>query len=125
MGARRILVVDDEDDVREVTSMSLELVEGWQVRSCSCGEEAIRAAAEELPDAIVLDVMMPGLDGPGTLEVLRRDARTRAIPVIFLTAKAQPAEKYRLSELSVRGVIAKPFDPLTLPNEIAELLCWN
>ncbi|HYH10268.1 MAG TPA: response regulator [Thermoanaerobaculia bacterium] len=125
MGVRRILVVDDEDDVREVTSMSLRLVDGWYVRTCSCGEEAIRAAAEELPDAIVLDVMMPGLDGPGTLEALRSDARTRTIPVIFLTAKAQPAEKRMLSDLSARGVIAKPFDPITLPNEIAELLCWN
>ena len=125
MARRRILVVDDEDDVREVTSLSLELIKGWQVRTCSCGEEAIRAAAEELPDAIVLDVMMPGLDGPATLEALRRDARTSAIPVIFVTAKAQPAEKRRLSELSVRGVIAKPFDPLTLAHQIAELLSWN
>lgn len=125
MGVRRILVVDDEDDVREVTSMSLQLVDGWDVHTCSCGEDAIRAASENVPDAIVLDVMMPGLDGPATLQVLRSDARTRAVPVIFLTAKAQPAEKRSLSELSVRGVIAKPFDPLTLPDQIAELLCWN
>lgn len=122
MSPRRVLLVDDEEEIREVAGMSLGLVGGWQVETCACGADAIRLAAVAPPDVIVLDVMMPGLDGPATYSELQSDARTRSIPVIFLTAKAQPAEKRRLAELGVCGVIAKPFDPLTLASEVEALL---
>ena len=103
MSQRRVLIVDDEDDIREVAQMSLELVAGWQVTTASSGEQALTAAALEQPDAVLLDVMMPGLDGPQTLEKLLADPRTSEIPVIFLTAKVQLAEQRRLQDLGARG----------------------
>jgi len=121
---RRILIVDDEDDIREVAQMSLEMVAGWEVVPARSGDEGVRLAAEHRPDAILLDVMMPGMDGPATAALLRDRPETAAIPVILLTAKVQPADRRRLEALGVAGVLAKPFDPMELANQVSALLGW-
>jgi CheY-like chemotaxis protein len=121
---RRVLIVDDEDDIREVAQMSLEMVAGWEVIPARSGDEGVRLAAEERPDAILLDVMMPGMDGPATAERLRERPETAAIPVILLTAKVQPADRRRLESLGVAGVLAKPFDPMELANQVSAVLGW-
>ena len=123
--SRRVLVVDDEDDIREVAVLTLETVAGWTVFDASSGEEGIAKAIAEQPDAILLDVMMPAMDGPTTLQHLQANAATSAIPVIFLTAKVQTADRRHFAGLGVRGVIAKPFDPMRLTHEVAELLGWE
>jgi len=121
MRPKSVLVVDDEEDIREVAALSFELA-GWQVVTATSGRDGIAAAIAAPPDVILLDVMMPELDGPGTYALLQADARTREIPVVFLTAKVQNADKRRYAESGVRGVIAKPFDPLTLPAEVESIL---
>lgn len=122
---REVLLVDDDDGIREVATMSLELVGGYTVRVAGSGEQAITMAQLDPPDVILLDVMMPGRDGPSTFAVLQEDPRTRDIPVILLTAKTQQADLLRFAELGVAGVLAKPFDPMSLPGEIAQLLGWT
>ncbi|HET7460695.1 MAG TPA: response regulator [Longimicrobium sp.] len=122
--SRRILIVDDEDDIREVAQMSLEMVAGWEVIPARNGEEGLRLAAEHRPDAILLDVMMPGMDGPATAQRLREDPGTAGIPVILLTAKVQPADRRRFEGLEVAGVLAKPFDPMELANQVSSALGW-
>lgn len=117
-------MVDDEDDVREVAQISLEMMAGWEVIPARSGEEALRRAAEERPDAILLDVMMPDLDGPATVRRLREDPATAAIPVILLTAKAATHERQRLAALPVAGVLSKPFDPMELSRQVSETLGW-
>lgn len=125
MQPRRILIVDDEDDIREIASLSLDLTEGWSVSTASNGKQGLRSASEQRPDAILLDVMMPEMDGPATLRCLKSNELTRAIPVIFLTAKVQSADRRKFLELGVDGIIHKPFDPMTLGSEIAATLQWN
>jgi CheY-like chemotaxis protein/HPt (histidine-containing phosphotransfer) domain-containing protein len=110
----RILHVDDEPDIREVVEMSLGLDPTFTTRHCGSGQEGLSAAAEWQPDIILLDVMMPGMDGPATLAKLRGDSRTADIPVIFMTARAQAREADQFRALGAVGVIAKPFDPMTL-----------
>jgi CheY-like chemotaxis protein/HPt (histidine-containing phosphotransfer) domain-containing protein len=110
----RVLHVDDEPDIREVAEISFGLDPDFKVRGCGSGEEALAVAAEWLPDFILLDVMMPVMDGPATLVRLRDDARTADIPVIFMTARAQAREVDRFRSLGAVGVIPKPFDPMTL-----------
>jgi CheY-like chemotaxis protein len=123
--SKRVLLIDDEDDIREVAGMSLETVAGWTTMAASSGREGLKIAAEQLPDAILLDVMMPDMDGPSTFRNLQESAATRSIPVIFLTAKAQTREQRGFRELGAQGVISKPFDPLTLADQISELLGWK
>ena len=122
---RKILIVDDEEAIREVTQMTLETLSGWTVRTARSGREGIRLAAADPPDAILLDVMMPDMDGPATLHELASNPLTREVPVLFLTAKVQAAEVRRFRGLGVKGVIAKPFDPLELPREVARMLGWR
>jgi two-component system alkaline phosphatase synthesis response regulator PhoP len=122
---RRILIVDDEDDIREVAQVSLELVGQYEVMTAGSGRDGVQRARTEQPDAILLDVMMPDLDGPGTLAELRADPATRDIPVVFLTAKTQQADRARLAELGAAGILVKPFDPMKLPGEIAATLRWT
>ena len=110
----RILHVDDEPDIREVVELSLGLDPDFVVQSCGSGKEALAAAAQWQPDFILLDVMMPVMDGPATLVQLRENARTASIPVIFMTARAQAREVDRFRSLGAVGVIPKPFDPMTL-----------
>ena len=125
MAVRKILIVDDEDDIREVARVSLEMVGGWDVLVAGSGSEGLAEAKIGQPDAILLDVMMPDMDGPTTFQRLQADAATRHIPVILLTAKVQAADHLRFAELGVSGVLAKPFDPLTLPRQVAEVLSWS
>jgi CheY-like chemotaxis protein len=122
---RRILLVEDEDDIREVAQACLELTRGWEVHTASSGLQGLELALDVQPDAVLLDVMMPDLDGPGTLAGLRNNAATRDIPVIFLTAKVHSTERARFMDLGARGVLAKPFDPMTLGDEVAGILGWS
>lgn len=126
MSPRRVLVVDDDDTIREVAQLSLAAVGGYDVIAASSGTEGLTTAAAEQPDAILLDVMMPGLDGPGTVERLQADPATKDIDVILLTAKVQPADQSRFADLpGVRGVISKPFNAMTLAADVADLLGWQ
>jgi CheY-like chemotaxis protein len=118
----KVLIVDDEDDIRRIARLALGRVGGMDVVEAASGREAVRRAEEERPDAILLDVMMPGLDGPSTLAALRSSPKTSTIPVVFLTAKALPSEIERLRELGARGVLLKPFDPMTLAGQLREAL---
>ncbi len=120
----RILVVDDDDDVRRLASMALSRVGGHEVTSVSSGAECISALRDGLPDVVVLDVMMPGMDGPTTLEAIRDDHATRDLPVVFLTAGVVDADVDRLRALSVAGILNKPFDPLQLSRQLGEILGW-
>jgi CheY-like chemotaxis protein len=121
---RNILVVDDEEHIREIAAVSLELTQNWNILTAGSGAEALRVAPLLKPDAILLDVMMPEMDGPTTFRALQSDPATSGIPVIFLTAKVQAADRRRFAELGVRSMIAKPFDPLRLAAEIASALDW-
>lgn len=121
----RILIIDDEDDIREVAALSLESVAGWEVIVAGSGSQGIARAIEYQPDAILLDVMMPGMDGPTTFRELRKNPATSAIPVLLLTAKVQSSDQRRFADLGVDGVLFKPFDPLTLHTQIATTLGWK
>nr|WP_183337060.1 response regulator [Microlunatus antarcticus] len=118
---RRVLVVDDDELLREVAKASLELVAGWSVSTAASGVEAHEKARVEHPDAIMLDVMMPGQDGPSTFAALRRDAATHDIPVIYLTAKNNTLG---WTGEGLAGVIAKPFDAMRLSAQVSALLGW-
>jgi len=123
--SRRVLIIDDEEDIREVAALSLETVAGWDVLVAGSGAAGIAKARENHPDAILLDVMMPGMDGPTTFRELRSLPETADIPVILLTAKVQAADQKRFSDLGVVKVMFKPFDPLVLAQEIAATLGWQ
>jgi CheY-like chemotaxis protein len=114
MTALRILHVDDEPDIRELVGLSLGLDQAFSVRSCDRGRDAVAAAIDWPPDLMLIDVMMPGMDGPATLASLRQAPQTADIPVVFMTARAQSHELERFKSLGASGVIAKPFDPMTL-----------
>jgi CheY-like chemotaxis protein len=118
----RILYVDDEDDIREIAQMSLELDPQFEVRSSASGIEALADAADWQPDLILLDVMMPDMDGPETLRRLADSPLTASIPVAFITARTQTHEVERYRAMGAVGVIAKPFDPLALAGEVGKLL---
>jgi CheY-like chemotaxis protein len=122
---RKVLIIDDEDDIREVAALSLEAVAGWEVVTANCGPEGLRMAAAEKPDAILLDVMMPEMDGPTTFKNLQADPETSHIPVLLLTAKVQGVDQRRFASLGVKAVLFKPFDPLTLSAEMATVLGWT
>jgi CheY-like chemotaxis protein len=123
--AHRILIIDDEDDIREVAAMSLETVAGWEVMVANSGAQGLTRAAMYKPDAILLDVMMPGMDGPTTFRELRKNPATAKIPVLFLTAKVQAADRARFSDLGIQAVLVKPFDPLTLSTQVKNALGWE
>jgi CheY-like chemotaxis protein len=121
---RRILIIDDDDDIREVAALTLETVAGWNVLTANSGAHGILRAKEENPDAILLDVMMPGMDGPTTFEELQKIPETAKIPVILLTAKVQGADQKRFASLGVAAILFKPFDPLTLAQQMSDALGW-
>jgi two-component system, OmpR family, response regulator len=120
---RTLLYVDDEPDIRQIVQLALGLAPGLSVHTSDGGEAALQLARtlRPAPDLILLDVMMPGLDGPGTLALLRADAALARIPVVFMTAKAMPQELARFRELGAAGVIAKPFDPMRLARQVCDL----
>lgn len=118
----KVLYIDDEPDIREVACMSLEIDENFDVRSCASGLEGLKVAQAWQPDIILLDVMMPGLDGPATLARLQPHPCTYDIPVVFITAKVQPGETEKLLALGVKGVLKKPFDPMMLARQVRDFL---
>lgn len=118
----KVLYVDDEPDIREVAAMSLELDPQITVKLCPSGQQALEEAALWHPSVILLDVMMPGMDGPSTLAALREVPQTHSIPVIFITARAQQAEIDGFIALGAIGVIPKPFDPMDLAQRVRQLL---
>jgi CheY-like chemotaxis protein len=118
---KKILYAEDEEDIALVVGMTLEELGGFEIRHCHCGQEALDAFSDFSPQLIVLDVMMPGMDGPETLANLRKLPCAAEIPIIFMTAKAQAHEQQRYLELGAIGVITKPFDPMTLSESITEL----
>lgn len=118
----RILYIDDEADIREVAVLSLELDPDFAVRACASGPEGVAAAAEWKPDLILLDVMMPGMDGPTTLAKLREQPETAEIPIVFITARSQQSEVEHYLSLGAKAVFAKPFDPMSLAPSVREHL---
>ena len=125
MTDRHILVVDDDSSIREVAHLALELVGGWRVSTAASGTEGWQRAVADPPDAMLLDVMMPGMDGPSALRRLQEDPATRDIPVIFLTAKLGGLDPQGPGGGKAVGVIAKPFDPMTLAEDVAAILGWQ
>jgi CheY-like chemotaxis protein len=125
VGTRRVLIVDDDELILEVAQMSLETVGGWQVTTASSGQEGLDRALSERPDAILMDVMMPGMDGPTTALALSENPLTADIPIILLTAMASAKGQQDLSTLPVVGVLGKPFDPMRLPATMASMLGWS
>lgn len=123
MKLQRILYVEDEPDIQAVAKLALEMVGGYQVIICSNGQQALDTVGDFVPDLILLDVMMPGMDGPATLQKLRANLPTASIPVIFLTAKVQPNEVAQYQALGALNVIAKPFDPMTLAAQVQKI--WD
>jgi CheY-like chemotaxis protein len=118
----KILIIDDEADIRRIANLALGRVGLMEVLEATSGVEGLRKAEDNHPDAILLDVMMPGLDGPSTLAALRSNPATANIPVIFLTAKAMVSELSRLRALGAAGVLTKPFDPMTLAMQVRAAL---
>jgi CheY-like chemotaxis protein len=122
---RRILVVDDDDEARHAATRSLQRMADWDVIEAYCGAQAIESATRQNPDAIVLDVMMPAMDGPAMLAKLRATRATSHIPIVLLTAKVEAANSGSFSHLPVAGILLKPFDPLRLAGQIADALGWH
>lgn len=117
----RILFAEDEPDIQQITQIALDTVGGYSVKACASGQEAIDAVVEFAPDLIILDVMMPGLDGLDTLKKLREIPEVRNTPIVFMTAKAQPKEVMHFKSLGAKGVITKPFDPMKLADEVRRI----
>ena len=124
MTTKSILLIDDEPNLAEVIAVCLESFKDWQVRVVNSGREGLKIVESLQPDAILLDVMMPEMDGITVFQHLQQNAATQNIPVILLTAKVQSSDRARFSQLGVAGLIAKPFEPLQLADEIADLLHW-
>jgi len=122
---RRILIIDDEDDIREVAALSLEATAGWQILTANSGAAGIEIATTEQPDAILMDVMMPEVDGPTTFRIMQENPTIAHIPVLLLTAKVQGVDQRRFAGLGVNGILFKPFDPLTLAQQISDILGWK
>lgn len=123
--SKRILVVDNEPSIQEVAQICLETIAGWQVIVAGSGLEGLAVAELEQPDAILLDVMMPDMDGLTTFSKLQANPATRSIPVILLTAKFQTTDRQNYLKLGIRSAISKPFSPLELAQQIATILGWN
>lgn len=125
MLSHHVLIVDDEANIREILQACLGDLAGWQVSAAASGPEGLTKAIAERPDAIVLDLMMPEMDGIAFLRRLRMHPETETIPVVILTAKTYLVELGQLDHLGVAGAIAKPFNPLELPAQIAQALRWH
>jgi CheY-like chemotaxis protein len=122
---KRILVVDDEASLRDLACICLEDIGGWEVITAASGEEALLQATLHCPDAILLDVSMPDMDGFQCYETLKSQTETQTIPVILLTAKVLPDDLVRFAQMQIAGVISKPFDPTVICDQVANLLNWN
>ena len=125
MPKKRVLIIDDEDDIREVAQMSLETMAGWEVQTARSGKEGLEMALAGRPDVVLLDVMMPDMDGPTTFQEFKARPETSHIPVVLLTAKVQKTEQGQFSAMGFKAILAKPFDPVTLADQLAEILGWQ
>jgi CheY-like chemotaxis protein len=125
MTAKRILVVDDEERIQEVVQTCLEILSPWEVLTAGSGKEGLLKAETQQPDAILLDVSLPEMDGFTIFQRLQENPATQSIPVILLTAKVQPADRAKFAQLGVAGVITKPFDPVQLSSQVASALGWD
>ncbi|WP_228061803.1 response regulator [[Phormidium] sp. LEGE 05292] len=125
MSTKRVLIIDDEPDVRAVVQGCLEDVAGWDVVTAASGQEGLVKVIADKPDGIVLDVMMPGMDGLAFLRELRSRPEGRSIPVILLSAKVNLTDPQVIFELRIKGIISKPFDPFILTEEIAHFFGWE
>ena len=125
MSQKHILLIDDEEYIRTVVKTCLVNLGGWAVSMAESGQKGLLIAKQEHPDAILLDYMMPGMDGIMLLRELRKDAAIQSIPVVMLTARAQPSDQLEYAELDVLGVIGKPFEPLNLSTQVANMLGWQ
>ncbi|MGB3135643.1 MAG: response regulator [Nodosilinea sp.] len=123
--SKRILLIDDEVSIHSIARVGLMMVAGWELLSAQTSDEGIAIACSSRPDAVLLDVMMPKRDGIATLRLLQESTATQAIPVIFITGKAQAADRRRFYALGARGLITKPFDPMTLASQISGFLGWS
>jgi CheY-like chemotaxis protein len=121
---RRILVVDDDDGARKAVAYSLHTMAGWDVAEAYCGAQAIESARQDQPDAILLDVEMPAMDGPAMLGKLRSTRVTSHIPIVLLTAKVEAVTNGSFAHLPVAAILLKPFDPLRLASQVANALGW-
>ncbi|CBN54965.1 MULTISPECIES: response regulator [Kamptonema] len=122
---RQILVVDDDDCLRELIQACLEDLAGWETLVAASGEECLQILQTERPNAILLDVSMPGMDGIAVCDRLQSNPITRSIPVILLTAKVLPSDRTRFAQMGIAGVVSKPIEPITLKEEITEMLGWD
>ena len=125
MSVKRILIIDDEDDIREVAQLCLETLSNWEVITAASSTEGFVMASSHNPDAILLDMMMPDMSDPDTFKLLTENITTQNIPVILLTSKIHPSEKQKFAGLGVKAVLPKPFNPMTLPNQLADVLGWH
>jgi CheY-like chemotaxis protein len=124
MTTKRILIIDDEERIREVVQTCLSLLAQWDTLEAGSGQEGILKAETEQPDAILLDMTMPGMDGETTFQKLQDNPTTQSIPVILLTARVQPSEQAKYVALGVTGLIMKPFDPVQIVLQMREILGW-
>ncbi|WOD40323.1 response regulator [Nodosilinea sp. E11] len=122
---KQILVIDDEDDIREIAKVSLQISKQWQVLTACSGQEGVAIATAYQPDAILLDVIMPDVDGLTTLDTLKKTPATQRIPVIMLTATGGIVSDQQYAELGAQAIMAKPFDPGLLGDQIAAALHWD
>ncbi|HEY4274907.1 MAG TPA: response regulator [Rhizomicrobium sp.] len=120
-GACHILCVDDEEDIRDVVRLCLEMADGFVIDVCTSGAEAVAFLEKARPDLVLLDVMMPGMDGPATLAALRGTAHGKTVPVVFMTARIREAEIAQYLALGAAGVVPKPFNPATLAEDVRRL----
>jgi hypothetical protein len=125
MTNKRVLIVDDDLGIRRIVQISLKAVAGWEVLLAESGSQGVEIAEIEVPDAILLDVMMPGMDGMETFIKMQANPNTRPIPIILLTAKAQVSEQKQFNNIAIAGVISKPFKAPELVEQIRSILNWN
>jgi CheY-like chemotaxis protein len=118
----KVLIVDDEADIRRIGELSLQGIGGWDVLLAESGAQGVEAAKAHRPDLILMDMMMPEMDGLTALEELRKDPELQSTPVVFMTAKVQRDEVTRYLEAGAVGVVHKPFDPMALPDELRKIL---
>ena len=125
MSQPTVLVVDDDENIRELTQLALETVSGWHIVTADGGFAAIEMCRTHHPDAVLLDLMMPDMDGLTTFERLQADETTRDIPVILFTAKGRVGERQPWDDYAIRGMIAKPYNPMTLGDQVSAILQWD
>ena len=121
---KHILIIDDEDDIRDVAQVALETIGGWRVSTVSTGPEGLTQMQADPPDVVLLDVMMPNMDGIEVFRRMRAEPQIQDIPVLLMTAKTQAADQQRFLSLGVTAIITKPFKAMLLADQIAEILDW-